>query len=143
MKLLSMKVPAHFRIIKLRYNERGNPTGLTTAQTTADALVTRVKEEILQTALRFDAKITEIAANQQWIYLKAHEVELGQYCNENGLSQIKEEVTAGQSSLELPFVPRWVSRHEKMINMSSKCKVFVRNRVVTLLINRVETSVEE
>ncbi|KAI0998331.1 hypothetical protein K3495_g9860 [Podosphaera aphanis] len=111
MKLLSMKVPAHLRLIKLRYNERGNLTGLTTAQTTADAMVTRVKEKLLKTVLRFDAEITEISANQQWIYIKAHGVELGRYCNANGLNQIREEIAAGPPALELPFAPPWVSGH--------------------------------
>lgn len=113
-----MKVPAHLGIIKLRYEERGNLTELTTVQTTADALVTRIKEEILQTALRFEAEITEIVAKQQWIYLKDHGAELGRYCNENELSQIREEIKAGPSALELLFVPRWISGHERMVNMA-------------------------
>lgn len=118
MKLLSMKAPAHLRLIKLRYDERGNLTGLTTTQTTADAIVTRVKEELLQTVLRFDAEITEISANEQWIYLKAHGVELGRYCTVNGLNQIREEIAAGPSALELLFVPRWVSGYERMVNLA-------------------------
>ena len=106
MRLLSLKAPAHFRLTKLRYNERGNLTGLATAQTTANAMISRVKEEILKTVLRFDADVTEITVNQQWIHLKAHGVELGRYCNPNGLNQLREEISAGPSALELPFVPR-------------------------------------
>lgn len=81
-------------------------TGLKIALITADAMVTRVKEAILQTALRFDAEIMYISINQQWIYLKLHEVELGRHCNENRLSQIREKIAADPSALELSFVPR-------------------------------------
>ncbi|KHJ30548.1 hypothetical protein EV44_g3500 [Erysiphe necator] len=79
MKLLSLKVPAHIRFVNLRHNERGNLTGLTTAQTTAEAMLPRVKEVCLQTALRFDGDITDISVNQQWINLKAYGVELARY----------------------------------------------------------------
>lgn len=115
---MSLKAPAHLRLTKLRYIERGNLTGLTTAQTTADAMISRVKEEILKTVLRFDAEIKEINVNQQWIHLKAHGVELGRYCNPNGLSQLREEIFVGPSALELPFVPRWVSGQENLLNMA-------------------------
>ena len=118
MRLLSLKAPAHFRLTKLRYNEGGNLTGLTTPQTTADAMISRVKEEILKTVLRFDADVTEITVNQQWIHLKAHGVELGRYCSPNGLNQLREEISAGPSALELPFVPRWVSGQENLLNMA-------------------------
>lgn len=63
-KLLSLKVPAHLRLVKLRNDYHRNLTGLTTTQTAADSMFLRFKEVILQIALRFDAEITEIAANQ-------------------------------------------------------------------------------
>lgn len=108
MKLLSMKVPAHLRLVRLRYNDRGNLTGLTTTQTTADSMFPRFKEVCLQIALRFDAEITEVAANQQWVHLKAHAVELERYYKPNGMEQIREEVHVGPSALEMPFIPRWI-----------------------------------
>ncbi|POS88401.1 hypothetical protein EPUL_000062 [Erysiphe pulchra] len=114
MKLLSMKVPAHIHFVNLRYNERGNPTGLTTAQTTAEAMLPRVKEICLQTALRFDGDISDISANQQWMYLKAHGVELARYYNDCGLNRIREEAIAGPSAIDLPFTPGWVSGPERM-----------------------------
>ncbi|POS87913.1 hypothetical protein EPUL_000244 [Erysiphe pulchra] len=114
MMLLGMKAPAHLRLTRLKYNERGNLTGLTTAQTTAEAMIVRFKESILKVVLRFDPEITEITANQQWIRLKAHGVELSRYYNDNGLSKIRDEIAAGPSALQLPFTPRWVSGHERM-----------------------------
>ena len=109
MMFLGMKAPAHLRPTILRYNERGNLTGLTTAQTTAEAMIVRFKENILKVVLRFDPEITEITANQQWIQLKAHGVELSRYYNNNGLLIIRDEIAAGPSALHLPFTSRWVS----------------------------------
>lgn len=114
MKLLSMKVPAHLRLARLRYNDRGNLTGLTTAQTTADLMIPRFKELCLQIALRFDPDITEISANQQWVHLKAHAVDLERYYKPSGLDQIKEEVYAGPSAVELPLTPRWIAGQKRM-----------------------------
>ncbi|KAI0996241.1 hypothetical protein K3495_g11938 [Podosphaera aphanis] len=64
MKLLSMKLPAHLRVVKLRYNERGNLTGLTTEQTTAEIMISRFQEIFLKAALRFDPHVKEVCANQ-------------------------------------------------------------------------------
>lgn len=77
MKFLSMRLPAHIRLIKLGYNQRGNMTGLTSTQTTAEILISKFRKEILQTALKFDPHVKELFANQQWIGLKFHGVELG------------------------------------------------------------------
>lgn len=77
--LLGMKAFVHLRPIRLWHNERGNLTGLTTAQNTAEAVILRLKKSVLKVALRFDSDITETTANQQWIQLKAHHVELSMY----------------------------------------------------------------
>lgn len=106
MKLLGMKVPPHLRPTKLRHNEKGNSTGPISSQTTVEAMVTLFGEELTQTALRFDPPIQDVAANQQRISLKAHGVERGRYYPVGGLNQIKEEMAAGPSALELPFTPR-------------------------------------
>lgn len=114
MKLLGMKAPSHLRSTKLRYNEKGNLTGLTSSQTAAEAMIACIGADLTQTALRLDPHIQDVTANQQWISMKAHGVELGWYFLEGGLNQIKEEVTAGPSALELPFTPRWVTSPERM-----------------------------
>ena len=57
MKNLSMKVPAHLRSIKSRYNDRGNVTGMTTAQTTVESMLLRFGEICLQIALRLTRKL--------------------------------------------------------------------------------------
>ncbi|KHJ31344.1 hypothetical protein EV44_g0239 [Erysiphe necator] len=93
MMLLSMKAPAHLHLTTMRYNERGNLTGLTTAQTTAEAMILRFKGSILKVVLRFDPDITEITANQQWILLKSHGIELSRYYNDNGLKINKRGVS--------------------------------------------------
>lgn len=85
MKLLNMKVPAHLRLVRLRYNDRGNLIGLTITQKTADSMFPRFKEMCSQIALRFDAEIIEVAVNQQWVHLKAHAVELERYYKPNGM----------------------------------------------------------
>ncbi|KAI0999675.1 hypothetical protein K3495_g8525 [Podosphaera aphanis] len=108
MKLLSMKLPAHLGVVKLRYNELGNLTGLTKEQTTAEIMISRFQEIFLKTALRFDPHIKEECANQQWIGLKIYTVELGRYYPLGGLEQIRKEVAAGPSAVELPLVPRWI-----------------------------------
>lgn len=110
MKLLGMKAPSHLRSTKLRYNEKGNLTGLTSSQTADEAMIACIGADLTQTALRLDPHIQDVTANQQWISMKAHGVELGWYFLEGGLNQIKEEVTAGPSALELPFTPRFIVR---------------------------------
>lgn len=42
-------------------------------------MLPRFKELCLQVALRFGAEITEVLANQQWVHLKAHVVEIDRY----------------------------------------------------------------
>lgn len=106
MKFLSMRLPAHLRLIKLGYNERGNLTGLKSAETTADIMTSRFREVILLIAQRFDPHVKEFFANQQWIGLKVHEVELGRCYPLGGLEQIRQEIAAGPSAIEIPFIPR-------------------------------------
>lgn len=106
MKLSSLKLPVHLRLVKLGYNERGNHTGLTTEQTNAESMITNFHEIFLKSALRFDLYVKELTANQQVIGLKVHTVEIGRYYPAGGLEQIRRKIAAGLSALELPFVPR-------------------------------------
>lgn len=58
-----MKVHTQLRLIKLRYHNFGNLTGLTIAQTTAVAMLHRFEEIYPQVARRFDVNIIEVSAN--------------------------------------------------------------------------------
>lgn len=108
MKLLSMKLPAHLRIVNLRYNERGNHTGLITEQTIAECMVFKFRKVLLKTALRFDLYINGVQAIQQWTGLKVHAVVLARYYPHGRLEQICKEIAAEPSALELAIVPRWI-----------------------------------
>lgn len=88
MKLLSMKVPAHLRLVKFWYDNCGNLKGLKTAYITADSMFSRYKKVCLNIALRRDEAITEVAANQQWVHFKAHPVNLERYYKPKRLDQI-------------------------------------------------------
>lgn len=113
-QLLSLKVPAHLRLVKLGYNERGNLTGLTTEQTTAEIMISLFQEVFVKSALRYDHHVKEVTSNQQWIGLKVHTVEIGRYHPAGGLEQIRREVATGPSALELPFTPRWIVHPTRM-----------------------------
>ncbi|POS86360.1 hypothetical protein EPUL_000572 [Erysiphe pulchra] len=84
------------------------------SQKIAEAMLSRVEEVCLRTALRFNGDISDISANQLWIYLKAHSVELARYYDDYGLKRIREEAIAGPSAIDFPFTPQWVSGLERM-----------------------------
>lgn len=90
----------------MRYNKYGNITGLTTTQTSAEILLSKFKEAILQTALRFDAYIEEINANEQWRCLKVHMVELARYYEENGPKNNNGRSSCIAISNTTPYLPR-------------------------------------
>ncbi|KAI0998810.1 hypothetical protein K3495_g9388 [Podosphaera aphanis] len=114
MTLLGMKLPAHLRVVKLRYNERGKLTGLTTEQTIAGTMTSIFQVVFLKSALRFNPHVKEVHANQQWIGLKVHTVELGRYFPRDRFEVLGSEVMAGPSAIELPLVPWWIAHPDRI-----------------------------
>lgn len=135
--LQSKSLPTHMRFIKLGYNSSGNLTGLVSENATANMLLPTYGDLLLKTILGLDQDVKEVVEDLEWIALKIHSVEIERYHHDlaNGLEQVRRELLAGPSELDLPFTPRWISsqvRFEHLVNSEGKKhsskKIVVRTR---------------
>ncbi|POS82736.1 hypothetical protein EPUL_004709 [Erysiphe pulchra] len=118
------------RIIFLRSSEAPRPTG-----TIALDILYSFNMKLLSMKLPAHLRL-EVTVNQQWIGLKVHTVEIGRYYPAGGLEQIRREVAAGPSAVEMPFVPRRIAHPERMklitrngTQLYSKIKVTLKTYV--------------
>jgi hypothetical protein len=94
------------RLIKLRYTEKGNLSGMMRENICAEELLAHAA--IVMTAVqKLDPAVVSMEKKERWRKLRVHGVALDRYMGEGGLDVAREEIEV-MTGEKLPHAPQWI-----------------------------------
>ncbi|KAI7695416.1 hypothetical protein KC353_g17883 [Hortaea werneckii] len=94
------------RLIKLKYTERGNLSGVLGEHACAEELLDYAPV-VVPIVQKLDPAVIDVEKTERWRKLRVHGVALDRYMTESGLDIAREEIELMTGS-ELPYKPRWL-----------------------------------
>lgn len=94
------------RLIKLKYTEKGNLSGLVRENSCAEDLL-EYAPAVMMAIQKLDPAVINIEKTEKWRKLRIHGVALDRYMTEGGLDLAQEEIELMTGS-QLPYAPRWI-----------------------------------
>jgi hypothetical protein len=94
------------RLIKMRYTEKGNLTGVVSQHACADELL-NYATVLMAAVKKLDPEVVLVEKTEKWRKLRVHGVALDRYTAEGGLKLAREEIEL-MTGEQLPYPPRWL-----------------------------------
>lgn len=85
------KALAHARVIKMRYTDKGNLTGVVSQNACADELL-NYAPAVMATVKTLDPEVFYMEKTERWRKLRVHGVALDRYMSEGGLEVARDEI---------------------------------------------------
>ena len=98
------------RVERVRCTETHRILGVTSPASTLKDLLQH-RDMVLKAARTVDASITDITAQQKWMWTRIHNISLTRYMGkerDGGLQKLHEELTAENSGVQIPAEIRWL-----------------------------------
>lgn len=94
------------RLIKLKYTEKGNLSGVLREYACAEDLL-EYAPAVMTAVQELDSAVIDVEKTEKWRKLRVHGVALDRYMTEGGLDLAREEIEVMTGS-QLPYAPRWI-----------------------------------
>ncbi|KAI7695118.1 alpha/beta-hydrolase, partial [Hortaea werneckii] len=94
------------RLIKMRYTEKGNLTGLLSETACAEDLL-HYAPAVMAAVQKLDPEVMYMGKTEKWRKLRVHGVALDRYMGDGGLELVREEIELMMGE-QLPYAPRWI-----------------------------------
>lgn len=94
------------RLIKLKYTEKGNLSGVLREHACAEDLL-EYAPAVMAAVQKLDPAVINVEKTEKWRKLRVHGVALDRYMTESGLDLAQEEIEVMTGS-QLPYAPRWI-----------------------------------
>lgn len=104
--LAHARAHATVRLIKMRYTEKGNLTGLLSETACAEDLL-HYAPAVMAAVQKLDPEVMYMGKTEKWRKLRVHGVALDRYMGDGGLELVREEIELMMGE-KLPYAPRWI-----------------------------------
>ena len=94
------------RLIKLKYTEKGNLSGVLRENACAEDLL-EYAPAVMAAVQKLDPAVLDVEKTEKWRKLRVHGVALDRYMTESGLDLAREEIEVMTGS-QIPYGPRWI-----------------------------------
>lgn len=96
------------RLIKMRYTDKGNLTGVMSENAGADELLNNAPV-VMAAVKKLDPEVAYMEKTGKWLKPRVHGVALDRYITEGRLDVAREEIEL-MTGEQLPYAPRWIKR---------------------------------